>query len=345
MQNRIQQMQEILSKDPLVGDNACQNNAIYLAYLARKVRLNLALLPNETQYLEDCDFLTRLRVMPNRKPNTNILFAQQTKKVEDIDMALFPAALVSKGKKQAYIAQKKAAVALASMKFICQRTQAMQFVAPIPNLDPAATQPAAVSLNRVGIPLFPFYVSVKMMLNIIDREALKIVAKLTCLNNDALFGQTKILYEKVGENYYGRRIEREEQAGYPTELVYVEFVNKMSEEEIVMVNSPDVRLTFEDYVNDMERQDILKLILLYAGNHDAFPKISNIPNGMRIFDNPVAEVNPAEMFNINVCSLGESAELRRLANQAGISPNGRYVDHVSAGFMLEEDTSAFKRTI
>lgn len=322
------EMQEILANDPLVGDTACQNHAVYLAYLARKVRRNKPLTPTELEFIENCRELTEAK--DTSRNEFGIITRQQSKKLEKLDAVAFPENINSNNAKNKYLAEKKRSVAEQSLAFLIRKTQGMTFFAP---LAPAMLAGSSLAINSVNVPIMPFYTNLKMMLNIVDRKAIDIVALFTCVQSDGddrvMLGKARVLYTKRNGLYQAVPLrDAEEEPERIKEAIKVEFVSNVKPGEAIPSDRADPLVQFNRLLANFMENDILKLILLYGGNHDGYPSRTKIIGGGVFQQTPVA-IPGVQLYDIDCCSLYEYAELKRLADEAGISRDSNYIDHVS----------------
>lgn len=323
------EMQEILAIDPLAGDTACQNRAIYLACLARKVRRNKPLNPEELDFIENCRILSEAKDI--RRDAFGIITTQRGKPLEKIDAVVFPDnGECSNTKKNAFLAEKKKAVAVASLNFMMRKSQQMTFFSPLPRAEDA---PSTLPINGVRIPVFPFYLAVKMMLNIVNRKAIDIVAVITRVQengeNRVLLGNAMVLYTKRDGQYSPTRLnETEGEASLIKEAIKIEFVSKVKCDEGLSKDNADTTLSFEAYLAKFMEKDILQQILLYGGNHSVYPSRTKSPED-DVFLRDLGPLEETKLFDLNQCSLYEYRELKRLADAAPISRDGDFVDHIS----------------
>jgi hypothetical protein len=322
------EMQEILAIDPLVGDTACQNRAVYLAYLARKVRRNKPLNSIELEFIENCRVLTEVK--DTQRNEFGVITSERSKKLEALNPAVFPDNVKSNTSKNTYLSQKRRVVAEQSLAFLINKTKGMTFFAPL--LRPA-NPPATLPMNNVPVPVLPFYLSLKMMLNIVNRKAIDIMAVVTRVQGEGddcvLLGKAMVLYSKRDGRYQAMRLSNlEADAPLIKEAIKVEFVSKVKSDEKIAKDCREALPLFNKYLSDFMEKDILKLILLYGGNHDLYPNRTKI-NGDNVFKLAPEPLDESMLFNLDVCSLAEYAELKRMADEAPITRDGDYVDHVS----------------
>lgn len=321
------EMQEILANDPLVGDTACQNRAVYLAYLARKVRRNKCLNQAELEFIENCRELTEAKA--TTRNSMGIIIDERGKNLKDLDAVTFPENCKSNNAKNTYLAQKKQAVAAESLSFLIRKTRQMTFFSPLPS---PGDSPSTLSINNVRVPVMPFYYSVKMMLNIVNRKAIPIVALVRRVQGDGeLLGEAMVLYTKQDGQYQARRLSEEAgESSLIKEAIKVEFVSKVKPSD--GDNACETLQSFEDYLVAFMEKNILSTILLYGGNHDLYPKRTNI-NGENLFELNPGPSDEGGLLNLDGCSLAEYRELKRLADAASISRDGDYIDHISTTFI------------
>lgn len=322
------EMQEILANDPLVGDTACQNRAVYLAYLARKVRRNKPLKQTELDFIENCRELTEAK--QTTRNAFGIITDERGKNLNDLDAIVFPEEAKSNKSKNRYLAQKKQAVAAESLGFLIKKSRGMSFFAPLPTED---NPPSTIAINDVRIPVFPFYVSMKMVLNIVNRKAIDVVALVRRVQGNGddgvLLGSARVLYTKRDGRYQAMRLnDADEEASLIKEAIKVEFVSKVTQPSEPDKERFEGVQSFDDYLLNFMKKDILQQILLYGGNHSLYPARTKI-NDTSVFEQEPPVKDEALLFNLDVCSLFEFAELKRLADEAPISRSGDYIDHIS----------------
>ena len=330
MQARNEQMRKILKNDPLIGDTACQNRAIYLVCIAERVRLGIPLTKEEEQFLEDCEFLTKIKKDTEyylKIQNEGIIIKkEEIGKSLDLSSALFPASVKSKCARDRYISQKKAEVAKASLLFMLKNLADLQISAEM-TPDNEYTF-GALTISNNSIPIFPFYLSVKLFIKILNNKGIDLVVTALVVQKTGdglescnIVGNEKILYRKQNNQYrpelLSRAVSEEKEA---VEIVFVEAYSAGAEVP-----------NYAAYLDNFQSEDILEKILRYGGNHPQYPTGSSMrmKEKMRLFGSTVAPYQGEKPIVMNDCSLADFEKMKALADETGIMRNVKFVDHVA----------------
>jgi len=257
---------QILKLDPLVSDTACQTRACYLIYLSRKIKTT-DLSAEETNYLEACDLLTQTQ---SRKTDIFGLITEEKTDIDKIPATILPPT-TSKTKKNTLLAKRKSEVATATLKFLQQGCNQLALLG-----DPEIFTYRITSFSQ-HIPVFPFYISAKMMLHYAAMQSIPLVVNLRRLSlqdhSYVLDGAVSLVYGFKAEA--GRFIPQE--AKENAEVIAIDAVScyvKGKEDEVQgFLASP----TFEAFLEAFQKEDIAALVMLCALGHPPYPPSAKPP--------------------------------------------------------------------
>ncbi len=329
MQARNEELlRKILASDPIIGDVACQNRAVYLAYLFQKISRQKVLNNDEIEFINLASNLSEI-LIAERSP-CDLVKDFKTPSMGKLP-AKFPAEACSNKKKQTYLGESKAKIADLALQFMQRKAQKMRFEDPVLDVNENAEEiKRFMGSTGSRIPVFPFYSSIKMALNIINRRKIDIVAVVRYVDtdNETLLAKQQILYQYTENGY-------KPQLGEVQDLGNLEGVNKKKEailfEFVETYNQKKARIDFDEFIETFKQKDILKMIMIYGGNHSQYPLSTEkmVPASLAFLKNTAVNLAARAPFDINTCSVDEFEAYKLKSSRAGINRNDKFVDHVS----------------
>lgn len=334
MQARNEELlRKILTSDPIIGDVACQNRAVYLAYLFQKIGRQKALSDADLAFINLASNLSEILIQ-EREP-CELIKDFRTPNPSKLPNK-FPAEFASSNKKkQTYLVETKQSVAELCLQFMEKKVEKkMEFEDDVLDVNKNRKEMRSCIISSgKPIPVVPFYASVKMALNIINRRSIDIVAVVRYIDatdpeNRVLLDKAEILYQKTEGRYLPSPDQITDLGGFSDisqrrSAIQVEFVE--------MYNPNKARLNFDDYIQAFKQEDILEKIMIYGGNHQQLLPAAEekLAPSLAFFKNTAVNPNANVNFNVNACSIQEYETYQLKSTQAGINRNDKRIDHIS----------------
>lgn len=323
---RKNMISEILNYDPLVSDTACQNRAIALVALARKVSKGKGLSSEEMSFLDGCALLSLAKDVDRNA--FGLIEKEVTNGKKIPDSYFLGADKITNGMRNELLAATKQLVAEQAIQIMRQKC-VLQFDDTFRFYE---TTVAGIKLQSKDIPIFPVYLTAKYLLQYIDKRKVPVLIKLTRLSRNIENGEKT----KVGDGlfyYFNRKIrpaDRDALQGKPEDGVIV--FDLISETD----NKPEKpamlfgEANFDDFSQSFVSQNFNLLIMLCAAVHDPYPKniICDDNDPMKNPIAPICSLN-AEELSLKRCSLPEYRKLQGVASQYGFFNKCLSVDHIS----------------
>ncbi len=319
---------QILQYDPLVSDTACHTRSCYLIYLSRKSK-TAVLSKTEETYLEACDLLTQTQA---RKLDSFEIISSEKTDIHKIPLTFLPAS-ASNNKKNSFLAQKKMEVAKATLAFLQTACPTLAFD------EKPEIFTFTIPTYSQHIPVFPLYVSTKLMLHYAANEAIPLVVnlkRLTFRKGQLLLDGARSLaysFDCTLNHFIPRECEEQE------EVLAVDMVSCAVQNSESEFNSFLTQASFASFLQAFQKEDLAFLILLCAAAHPAYPPSAKPspafqaePPSSYCEEEKFEDCSPADLqLNLNACSRRELKQLTSLARQYGFFNQAPFsIDHVHA---------------
>jgi len=291
----------ILACDPLVCDTACQIRACTLLQIYTTLQNNPQYLPiSDQDYINHCRILTSISEREMDVSDTLISEKTDLSKISKADIEKY--GLSSNKKKEHFVGKIRLTVADQSLKQFRQLTPQLKYDDGL--LKYFQDDYLYIENSKSKIPIIPFYLSVKMMLNFLYQYnkllILNIKQYLSQHNENQLVSAKTICFRYAGEEL-------------------VRQPNKsLAQDEVGLAIS--MVTTNETFLN-IKDQPIDVMILLSAAAHFQTPLLAkgNIDECQKDFVDGEKPAEPKPLIayknEVNQCSIKEYKAFRDLAHQ------------------------------
>jgi hypothetical protein len=252
--------------DPLVSDSACHTRAPYLVYLARKSKV-ATLSQEEQNYLEACEILTETQ---SRKLDPFGIILDERTDPSKIPIKYLPAN-ASNTQKNTFLAQKKSLVAKTTLAFLQEGCK---------DLTLSKSQEAFtfnIPTSKQYIPVLPLYISAKMMLHYVAKQAIPLVVNLKRVRladkQFVLDGAASLTYTFDSKNSQFAQQELQND----DEVIAIDMVSCYVKDTEGDVNGFLASSTFKAFMEVFCKEDIASLVMICAAGHAQYPKSAEPP--------------------------------------------------------------------